>query len=78
MNRLEALTPGSHANYRAAGTLDGHKADIFASNVCGDRISLHIGPLGMTVSFEACCELVEHLTAAIDAQLKAAGGADHE
>lgn len=77
MNRLEALTPGSHANYRAAGTLDGHKADIFASNVCGDSISLHIGPLGMTVSFEACCELVEHLTAAIKAQIKA-GGADHE
>lgn len=77
MNRLEALPPGSHTHYRAAGKLDGYDADIFASNVCGNRIAIQCGPLGLTISKEACRELIAHLSAAVEAGQNA-GGADHE
>lgn len=77
MNQLIAQPLGSHTNYRAAGKLDGHDADIFASNVCGNRIAIQFGPLGLTLSKEACRELVAHLGAAIEAQA-VAGGVDHE
>lgn len=75
--KLETLIPGDYANYRAAGALDGYDTDIFASNICGSRIAINCGPLALTLSADACRELVAHLNAAIEAQ-QTAGGAGHE
>ncbi len=75
--KLETLIPGDYANYRAAGALDGHAADVYASKTGNDQISIAFGPATLVVSVAACRELVAHLNAAIEAQ-QTAGGAGHE
>lgn len=76
-NQLQPVTPGRFDTYRATGQLDGYETGIYAANSCGESITLYSGPMRLTISPEACRELVAHLNAALEAQQNA-GGADHE